>query len=89
MTLKGGIPKLLLTLRQVIRLRNREDVKKKTVIHISPLIYWCVLLRIANVRGLSSTLDGDGGIAAPKKILSIFLEFQEGWGIFLPFFLPV
>ena len=26
-------------------------------------------LHIANVRGLSSTLDGDGGIAAPKKIL--------------------
>ena len=47
MTLKGGIPKLLLTLRQVIRLRNREDVQKKTVIHISPLIYWYVLLRIA------------------------------------------
>ena len=47
MTLKGGIPKLLLTLRQVKRLRNTEDVQKKTVIHISPLIYWYVLLRIA------------------------------------------
>ena len=46
-------------------------------------------LSIANVRGLSSTLDGDGGIAAPKKILSIFLQFQEGWGIFLPIFPPV
>ena len=45
-------------------------------------------LYIANVRGLSSTLDGDGGIAAPKKILSIFLQFQEGWGDFSPFFLP-
>ena len=44
---------------------------------------------IANVRGLSSTLDGDGGIASPKKILSIFLQFQEGWGDFSPFFLPV
>ena len=46
-TLKGGFPKLLLTLYVVIRLRNGEDVQKKTVIHISPLIYWCVLLRIA------------------------------------------
>ena len=46
-------------------------------------------LSIANVRGLSSTLDGDGGIAAPKKILSTFLQFQEGWGDFSPFFLPV
>ena len=26
-------------------------------------------LSIANVRGLSSTLDGDGGIAAPKNIV--------------------
>ena len=58
MTLKGGIPKLLLTLRQVKRLRNTEDVQKKTVIHISPLIYWYVLLRIAfmSVTCYSSTV---------------------------------
>ena len=49
----------------------------------------CSLPTIANVQGLSSTLDGDGGIAAPKKILSTFLQFQEGWGDFSPFFLPV
>ena len=46
-------------------------------------------LEPTNVRGLSSKLDGDGGIAAPKKLLSIFLQFQEGWGDFSPFFLPV
>ena len=45
--------------------------------------------RITNVRGLSSTLDGDGGVAAPKIILPTFLQFQEGWGDFSPFFLPV
>ena len=41
---------------------------------------------IANDRSLSLTLDEDGGIAAPEKILSMILQFQEGWGIFLPFF---
>ena len=46
-------------------------------------------LEPTNVRGLSSKLDGDGGIAAPKKLLSIFLQFQEGWGDISPFFLPL
>ena len=40
---------------------------------------------IANVRSLSLTLAGDGGIAAPEKILSMNLQFQEGWGNFSPF----
>ena len=41
---------------------------------------------ITNDGGLSLTLDGDGSIAAPKIILSMILQFQKGWGIFLPFF---
>ena len=44
---------------------------------------------IANVQSLSSTLDGDGGIAAPKKYCPMILQFQKGWVNFLPFFLPV
>ena len=42
---------------------------------------------IANVWGLSSTLDGDDGIAAPKKnIVHIFAISGGVGGIFLPFF---
>ena len=45
---------------------------------------------IANVRSFSLTLDGDGGIAAPKKkYCPHFCNFRRGGGIFLPFFLPV
>ena len=36
-------------------------------------------------ESLSLTLDGDGSIAAPEKILSMNLQFQEGWGDFSPF----
>ena len=53
----------------VIRLRNGEDVKKKTVIHISPLIYWCVLLRIAF---MSVTY-----YSSPVFIFSVFLHCFE------------
>ena len=61
----------------------------KVIVVLSTLLPSGETFHIANVRGLSSTLDGDGGIAAPKKILSTFLQFQEGWGDFSPFFLPV
>ena len=41
---------------------------------------------IANERSLSLDLDGDGGIAAPKKYCPMILPFQKGWVNFLPFF---
>ena len=45
-----------------------------------------IVMSIANVRSLSLTLDEDGGITAPEKILSMNLQFQKGWVNFLPFF---
>jgi len=57
---------------------NDNEIKDYMCQSSSPLANHML---IANVRGLSSTLDGDGGIAAPKKILSTLLQFS-------PFFLP-
>ena len=38
-------------------------------------------VHIANIRGLSSTLDGDGGIAAPKKNIANFFAITGEVGI--------
>ena len=70
----------------MMRCKKENDATVKKSLKSAPIK---IVHFIANVRGLSSTLDGDGGMAAPKKILSTFLQFQEGWGDFSPFFLPV
>ena len=68
----------LIPLTTVIRRRHSLGRMTEMTIHVT--------LSIANDRSLSLTLDEDGGIAAPEKILSMILQLQEGWGIFLPFF---
>ena len=49
-----------------------HDKRAESRLVFSPSILAKKNLRIANEQSLSLTLDGDGGIAAPKKLLSMF-----------------